>query len=95
MGELRHGFRTSTLIEWLQITPAEERELTTIISTEKKYWRNNERRRKQRGDKCQGGGQGGRSFRARPSTSTHAYSHPLSRIPVFGPWGRVTPERRD
>ena len=40
-----YRFRTSTLIEWLQITPAEERELTTIISQGEK----NRRRREQRG----------------------------------------------
>ena len=32
-------------MEWLEITPAEERELTTLISTGEKYRRNNERRR--------------------------------------------------
>ena len=44
-------------MEWLEITSAEERELTTLISTGEKYRRNNERRREQ----CAGRGRGERS----------------------------------
>ena len=35
-------------MEWLEIPPAEERELTTLISQGEKYRRNNARRREQR-----------------------------------------------
>ena len=50
-----YRFRTQTLMEWLEITPAEERELTTLISQGEKYRRNNERRREQRGAEARRG----------------------------------------
>ena len=42
-------------MERLEITPAEERELTTLISTGEKYRRSNERRREQRGTETRRG----------------------------------------
>lgn len=39
-----YNYRNSTLIRWLEITPEEQREMHTIISTEEKYRRKNAKR---------------------------------------------------
>jgi hypothetical protein len=39
----RYKFRNDTLIEWLEITPEEERKLKTTISGDERRRRNHER----------------------------------------------------
>lgn len=50
-----YNYRNSTLIRWLDITTEEQREMQTIIGTEEKYRRNNERRNKVRYGKDESG----------------------------------------
>ena len=44
----RYKFRNETIIEWLEVTPEEERHLKTIISDEERRRRDRERKRRER-----------------------------------------------